>query len=451
MDRSPDPARLPPPAAGSSERVLLLALDAVPLRVMQAACDAGAFTEWSAPCAVVAPFPSLTHPAFASLFEPFGVGPSWGYEVRYFDAAANRMAGGNPLTYRNDVPPWARLLDTDHHGVVAKGSNYVTSMRAALHEAQQVLDASVTSSREVFLGYLGSTDALMHLYGDDAVVELLVELDRRMDEIQRRHLIERGMPLRVGLYSDHGCGREPVHYTGDLRGLLRQAGLRVVERLLEPADVVAPTFGIVNYLALFLQDPDRIPAAAQALCQHPAVELAAWAAGGNRIDIVAPHGQASIHWRGTGSERTFAYRDEGGDVLGLGPAIQAMAHAGHLGPDGAADGARWRAATVLGCYPDPLTRLVDALAGDRIRSRATVLASLGPGWSWGWRSAFLGSLVRGGRLKGTHGGLDRESSLAFLTVRASDGASGPLPANAALAPFAAAVRADRAIDAHGPE
>jgi hypothetical protein len=70
--------------------------------------------------------------------------------------------------------------------------------------------------------------------------------------------------------------------------------------------------------------------------------------------------------------------------------------------------------------------------------------SLGPGWSWGLRSAFAGGLVRGGRLRGTHGGLDRESSLGFLVV-SDPGIALPsaVRADEALAPFAAAVLADR--------
>jgi hypothetical protein len=67
-----------------------------------------------------------------------------------------------------------------------------------------------------------------------------------------------------------------VHYTGSFRPLLRAAGLRVVDRLETPRDVMVPTFGIVNYSALFLKDAARVEAAARAVATHGAVDLGAF-------------------------------------------------------------------------------------------------------------------------------------------------------------------------------
>ncbi len=72
--------------------------------------------------------------------------------------------------------------------------------------------------------------------------------------------------------------------------------------------------------------------------------------------------------------------------------------------------------SAAGYFPDALRRLARALTGDRIQSRASVLFSLGPAWAGGWHSAVVGAWVRGGHLAGTHGGLDRESSLGFFLV-----------------------------------
>ena len=410
MDDSSGSARFP------SDRLLLLALDAVPHRVAAAAFEVGAFDGWSAPIAVVAPFPSLTHPGFAALFAPFGVQASWGYEVRYFDVAANAMAGGNPLAYRHQVPPWGRLIDSGHPGVLGKGANYVASTRAALAELDGIIEGALSAPGPAFIGYLGSTDALMHLYGDDTAVAFLVELAQRCDRARAVHLRRRGLPLRIGLFSDHGCGQQPVHYTGDIRSRLRQAGLRVVDRLQGPGDVVAPTFGIVNYLALFLADPQQSAEAAGALVDHPAVDLVAWRSAPDGIEVMAGSGRASLRWTADDGQRKIAYQPGGADVLDQSDAVERMRSGGYIGEDGLGLDRDWLQASVDSRYPDGPARVIDALAGERIRSRATVLASLGPGWSWGWRSAYLGTLVRSGRLKGTHGGLDRESSLAFLTV-----------------------------------
>ncbi len=432
-------------------RTLLLALDAVPYRVAREAYARGAFAGWARPSALVAPFPSLTHPSFAALFQPFGVPPSWGYEVRYFDTAANRMAGANPLTYRGQVPPWSTLLDTPHVGVAAKVANYVSSPRAAAAELERVLALVRTSPHDVVLAYLGATDGFTHLYRDDALVEFLVALGRRLPDLTDQHAQHRGRRLRVVLYSDHGCGRCPVHYTGDLRRPLRDVGLRAVKRLAGPDDVVALTFGIVNYSALYLQDPRRAEAAAEAMASYQGVELAAYAPEPALVEVRGPLGRARVRWRGTTSGIRYSYEDLGGDVLRLADAARRLASSGLLDAEGYGHEEDWLRETAFAAYPDPLRRLADALTGRRIRSRASVLLSLSPCWSWGWRSAFVGGLVRGGRLKGTHGGLDREGTLGFLVT--SDPASDPpaaVRADHALAPFADVVRADRRLDGVRP-
>jgi hypothetical protein len=236
-----------------------------------------------------------------------------------------------------------------------------------------------------------------------------------------------------------------VHYTGSLRPALREAGLRPVEELAGPRDVVAHTFGIVNYTALFLQDPTLANTAAHALTALGSVELAAYASGPRTVEVLARDGRARVQWQDSEGGTRYAYVDRGGDVLQLAEAAARLADDGSIDADGYGHEDDWLRRTTFATYPDPLRRLADALTGDRVRSRATVLVSLGPGWSWGWRSAFAGGLVRGGRLKGTHGGLDRESSLGFLLVDATCAEPPPVVRAAdALVPFAAAVRADRA-------
>jgi hypothetical protein len=140
----------------------------------------------------------------------------------------------------------------------------------------------------------------------------------------------------------------------------------------------------------------------------------------------------------------YAYEDGGGDPLRLSVARRRLEAAGLLDAAGYAGENDWLRETAFEDYPDPLRRLAEALTGDRILSRATVLFSLGTCWSWGWRSAVAGAWIRGGRLEGTHGGLDRDSTLGFLLV--SDPALAPpraVRADVALAPFADAVRAGR--------
>jgi hypothetical protein len=155
-----------------------------------------------------------------------------------------------------------------------------------------------------------------------------------------------------------------------------------------------------------------------------------------------------VRWRDDARGRRYGYEDRHGDPLRLGGACRRLTTAALLDDDGFAAEDDWLRETAFSDFPDPLRRLADALTGDRIVNRADVLYSLGPAWAGGMHSAVLGSWVRGGRLEGTHGGLDRESSLGFLVASDPLLARPPvLRADTALAPFAAAAR--RRMDASG--
>jgi hypothetical protein len=87
-------------------------------------------------------------------------------------------------------------------------------------------------------------------------------------------------------------------------------------------------------------------------------------------------------------------------------------------------------------FPDPLRRLVDSLDGTFVGNPATVIYSLDPGYAMGIWSAHVGVRIKGGHLEGTHGGLDRDSSLGFYLTNVPEAPEGPaVPAARALAPL----------------
>ncbi len=428
---------------GRGPRTLLLALDAVPYRVFEEARSQGAFVDWPPTSALVAPFPSVTHVGFASLFQPLGAAPSDHYELRYFDVPANRIAGGNPASYGKEGPPWSEFLDSPHRSLTSELSNYVSPAWAARRELDEMERELFASERDIVVAYVGGTDGIMHLFGDDAGVDFLKELDERLMTTTRRHLRECGRPLRIALFSDHGCGNCQVRHANGFDDLLRKEGFRVVQRLEGPDDVVAPTFGLVNFGALFLHDADRAGEAALAVARHDAVELAAYSPEPGVIDVVSSLGSARIAWRGPAGAELYAYEDRGGDVLQLSEPHSRLVASGLVDDGGYASGDDWLRESAFGYFPDPLRRLVTALTGDRVQSRADVLFSLGPSWARGLRSAVVGSWVRHGSLKGTHGGLDRDSTLAFFAVNDPAFALPPAaPSHVALLSFAQLVAAE---------
>lgn len=430
-------------ATGAAPRTLFLALDAVPFRVVAEACRRGAFAGWGEPTAVIAPFPTVTHVAFASLFEPFGVPQSLGYELRHFDTTANATVGGRAREYGTDLPPWFELFDLPHRSLVAEVANYAAPRRAARNAVDEIEHEVLTSEHDVVTAYIGATDGLMHLAGDASMVELLLELDVMLTELGQRHRSIRGRPLQIVLFSDHGCGHSKVHHAEGFDQLLRDAGLNVVDHLQGPDDVVAPKFGLVNFGALFLRDVGRADVAATAIAAHEAVELAAFSPGPDVVEVVSRAGRCRVHWRGPHDAAHYLYEDQGGDPLRLAPALGRLASAGLLDDTGYVRDVDWLRESAFEYYPDPLHRLRLALTGDRIRSRADVLFSLGPSWAGGWHSAVLGAWIRGG-LEGTHGGLESESSLGFLLVQDPAVAMpAVVRADVALAGFASQMDAGR--------
>jgi hypothetical protein len=376
----------------------------------------------------------MTGVSFAELFRPFRVAPADGYEIRHFDVARNAVVG-NPLRPRRHGGTWKSCCDVAFQAFPAKVAMYGTPRWTGRREIAAAQAAVLDSAIDPIVAYVGSTDGLAHMHGDEATVQFLLELDAAVARLKRRHRELHGRTLRVVLFSDHGMGRVRVRSVGDVSGALRRAGLRVVHRLHGSSDVVAPTFGVVGYGALFV-GPELAETAARGIVEHAGVELAAWSVGPDTVDVVSRDGRARIRWRVNGQRRFFSYEVGGVDPLKLDGVRQGLARKACFGTDGFADDRDWLTATADGDYPDALNRLADALAGDRVRSRAPVLFSLAPGHARGWRSAHLAARFAGGHIEGTHGGLDRESSLGFLLT--DDRAESPPPvvrASEALAPF----------------
>jgi hypothetical protein len=387
----------------------------------------------------------MTNVGFTALFQPFGVPPAEGYEIHYFDRRQNEMVGGSPFGYRERGFAWKDMFHSSGRNLVAKLAMYATPGRTARWEVRQAEKTVLSSRLPWIMAYVGSTDGFQHVRGDRATVRFLLDLDRNLVRLRERHREETGRELRLVLFSDHGNGREKVRGASGFRRLLRGAGLRVVRHLECPDDVAAPTFGLVNYGAVFLRPP-RAETAALALVRHEAVDLVAWRSGHRKIEVVSRTGRATIRWRRSGDRRRYAYEDQAGDPLLLADARGRLSSRERLDREGFAREGDWFEETALLPYPDPLRRLVDALAGYRIRNRAAILFSLAPNRAWGLRTARAGSWLQGGKMEGTHGGLDRDSTMGFLLT--DDPALAPPPvvrADRALAPFAASVGIEQPV------
>lgn len=426
----------PSQAADAEPKMVVIALDGVPLRAIRQAREAGAFRDWPREVPLISTFPSLTNVGFTAIMQPFGVGPSDGYEIQHFDVDRNAVVGKSPRRYRHRDIEWRGAFDITENTVGAKMAAYAAPRKKAWKTIERMERLVFESDEALVKVHVGATDALAHLRGDKAIVRFLVRLDLRLNDLKQRYRTVTDRPLRVVLLSDHGNTDLKVRSVWGIRPSLRRAGLNVSTRLEGPNDVVAATFGLVSYGALFTR-PEHAGTAALAAVGNEHVDLAAWIAAPGELNIIAAGGGAVVRWRDGARGRSFAYDAGPDDPLQLADALARMATAGLLDDDGFALEDEWLAATATETYPDAPRRLVNALTGPYVRNVATVLLSLKPGFAWGWKVGHATSRFAGGKLEGTHGGLDRESTLGFF-----------LADDPALQP-GRAVRADRALTDFG--
>jgi hypothetical protein len=394
-------------------RLLLLSIDGVAYRTMERARERGAFEGWPHTRRLVSTFPSMTNVAFTAIYQPFGVQPIRGYEMRYFDPERNRIVGGGPIGYRKKSFAWKQLYQVISHTNLEKSEALTAPRkmaRRAMERAERVL---LESTDDVVLAHIESTDMLSHFRGDAPVIDVLVEVSNWVEELARRHEERLGHPLQVVMFSDHGNTETKVHNIGGVHKRLRAAGLQVVERMGHPGDVVAPTYGVVGFGVLFT-DPASAELAARAVLTHPAVEIAAWIDGPGAVRVRSKDAEASVEWRDRRGSRQFRYAPIHGDPLRLHSATARLAHLKQTDDAGFASEGDWFSASASSDYPDAPRRLVDSLTGTFVSNPATVIFSLTPGHAWGSKPAQAASQILGGDLEGTHGGLDRVSSNGFL-------------------------------------
>lgn len=430
------PAATPGAPPPRPPRLLLIGLDAVPYGVVAAATDPGRgeaalFRGLRGPVPLVSTFPSTTSLAFGALLEPFGVAPSPGYEVRFFDRRLNRRRGGGPITYGRLHFPWRSFFDWKIHGLFAKLLQALRPLHASRTAIDRSLAAFMESDRQVYFAYYDATDLVGHLRGPDRLTEVLAYLDRRLGQLRRAHP-ER--PFYTVLYSDHGLsGGEPlVDVRREVRRLLHHAGYRPAAHLRSDDDVVFMPFGLVSSFVVYTA-PGREAEVAKVLVGAAGVDLcAAVHEGGWWVEGKA--GGAMVRRRrATDGEVLWSYEPRTGDPLALADERRALAG---RSPDAASwiGDRQWFEATRWGPYPDPFHRISRGF--DLVDNGASVLCSLEEGAMYGAAITVLGSRLSVGPLRWTHGSLLRQASLGFIM---SDVPSWEAPEVArfdeALAPF----------------
>ncbi len=417
-----------PGAAGASEdppRTLVIAFDCLPYETVARLADPEAgeprpLAGLRGPVPLISSFPSTTSVAFGGILEPLGLERSPGYEARFFDWRRRRVVGGMLVSYFRIPFAWRQFFDWNRRSPARRMLAALRPAKTTRSWFERAVAAFQGSDKPLFFVYNGATDTLAHLQGPQAFEGVLADLDRLLREARRRR------PFRVVLLSDHGLagGRPLRNVFVPVKRALREGGWRYRRRLEGPRDVALTPFGLVSSFELYTAEGMEAEVARQ-VAAVPGVDLCAhrWQGGWT---VVGDAGEARFARRTGPAGTEWRYRPNDGDPLEYGDLARDEWHGDRW----------WLESTADRRYPDALYRLSRAF--ELVDNPASILCSTGSGHMFGARKTERSARLTGGRLRWTHGALERDATLGFLM---SDDPrlplTGPVRFDEALAPLAA--------------
>jgi hypothetical protein len=416
-------------AGGADEQpvpTLVIAFDCVPYDTVARLTDPERGEErllggLRGPVPLISSFPSTTSVAFGGILGPLGLGQSPGYEARFFDWQRRKVVGGMMFSYFRIRFEWRDFFDWNRKSPARRMLAALRPAKTTRSWFKRAIADFLRSEKPIFLVYNGATDSLAHLEGPQTFEAVLTDLERLLEEARRRR------PFRVVLLSDHGlAGGSPLRNVfKPVKRALRAGGFRYRRRLRSPHDVALTPFGLVSSFEVYTAEgmEERV---ARLVAAVDGVELCVYRRSGAWV-VADAGGEASFARRAGSTGTEWSYLPADSDPLGYGELADRTWQADRW----------WLEATADHRYPDAFHRL--ARSFDLVDNPASILCSTGPGRMYGARKTDRASRLTGGRLRWTHGALERDATLGFLM---SDDPrlplSGPVRFDEALAPLAAA-------------
>ncbi|MGD8395830.1 MAG: hypothetical protein PVF43_10175 [Candidatus Eiseniibacteriota bacterium] len=387
----------------TAARTFIFFVDGVPQRDLVEMWDEGYFREFHRPAALISPFPSMTYLSFSQML---GTGKPPGYEERYFDTAANALAGGIADHLRADEghdvtdESFLRIFGYKQPAIYS-GLVYIITHYAARKDLANAVAYFDSSAANLAIAYMGTTDGVAHKLGQEGIREILIDIDRILRELIFEH---RGR-LRIVFASDHGNNYVPSTRI-DLGDALQPYGFRLGDAIEDSASVVIPSFGLVGFAAAYLEER-RETEFASAAVRIPGVDLAVYETDGV-AKVAAAHGRGTARILHDPAANRYAYIPVTGDPLDLHEVVAVLDRSGRLDADGYASDADWFELTRDHRYTDAVRRVHEA-ATNQVENRANVLLSFDEPFFYGSR---LFDLIVD--LAGTHGNLAAPSTLGFV-------------------------------------
>ncbi len=389
---------------------LVLALDGVDYRDLQAARAKGLFGQFRAPSRLISTFPSMSDAAWSEIF---GLQAPLGYQRVYYNTRLKTVVGDpldviRPIEYENRMD-LAFNTKWHHLGV------YLISEQMARRE----IDADVREflrrgGRRTLYAYNVGPDALQHTRGD--LERYFLHLDRRLTELQESYRAQTGRDLEIVMLSDHGHNRAVTAGFLPITDALAAVGFKTVRTLITPSDVAFSVDGVATGFGVFCAT-DSIDRVATVLAALDGVAVVTALNAGDRIVVRADSGLAEITWRGSGATTMYRYRTVRGNPLRYADVVARMERDQALSADGYASAATWLRYTADALYPAAVPRIVSGHTSIT-RNPAPILVSLDDRVRVGFGTAAVVNKMR--PLGGSHGALSATNSLGVIMTNFVD-------------------------------
>jgi Type I phosphodiesterase / nucleotide pyrophosphatase len=384
-------------------RRLLLCLDGVPHKIIEASKSRGLFDGFGPPTRLLSPFPTMTNVALSAML---GASPPPGYESLYFDRNVDELRGGIRKYIGRRTPdkiPSSYMDDLDYQEPLAfEFLIYVAPERVWRADMQRFRERFRTApqNRDYF-AFLKATDGLLHAQGPDRLAVALESLDNILREIQSYC----GSDTEIVMFSDHGMNLEENRRVNIATGLARQ-GFQVVSQFTRnrKREVSIPAFGLCSYAAAYCGDAAVIPDLSRMLIEIPGIDFVVYK-DGTEVALESSRGRARIERR----NNSYRYSHANGDPLELDTTVNKLRGEGKLDQEGFAADSAWLEQTSAHRYPDAPANIYASLFTSRVKHTADILISMHDGYYYGWSP--FGRFVR---LAATHGNALQSSSNAFV-------------------------------------
>lgn len=424
---------------------LFLAVDGLSWEAFRLAQSRGLFQQLRHAAPMIAPYPSMSHPAWAEILGTARVFGARGnirtVEARWFDLDAMRVADDPRQVIARQAGPYnyMRAFDT-YFDPLIEPLMYFPGQRLFTDELAEIeRDIIVGFTGAQYAAYVSGTDAMAHTHLHE-LHPFLAQLDRMITRVLEA-LAARGVQPELWLVSDHGNAGAFVEGTTEsyltpvsLDRAIARAGLvrRDTGTVTGANEVAVVTIALASMVNTYFPDLSRRRRFADEALREPGVALATWLEVRDHARVIVVRGrdgaEAELRWQRT---RDGAYAYAYTPILGNPLQLADSLHAAPSTTPWISD-AVMRVATEGAAYPDAPYRLVQS-AEKQVANAPDLILNLADGY------AHAGDFGRVVRMVRTHGSL---SARATLGVVASNTA--PLPST---------VRADEVshvmgVDAH---